>query len=109
MKRGSSARILAPLALIAALVALVLVVQGSSSDETATQATTAKTTKNPSDEGKAPTKKAPAKPKKTTVRAGDTLGAISERTGVPVAQIEELNPNLDPQALTVGQTVKLRP
>ncbi len=43
-----------------------------------------------------------------TVQAGDNLGAIAEETGVPVETIEELNPELDPQALVTGQEIKLR-
>jgi LysM repeat protein len=108
MKARSSARILAPLALIAAVLALVLVFQGSSSDDPASQATTT-TTKKPASQAKTTAKTKPAKPKTTKVKSGDTLGAISQRTGVPIAQIEELNPNLDPTALTVGETVKLQP
>lgn len=43
-----------------------------------------------------------------TVQPGDTLGAISEETGVPIETIELLNPELDPQALIAGQKIKLR-
>jgi hypothetical protein len=43
-----------------------------------------------------------------TVRLNDTLGAISEKTGVPVERLQELNPELDPQNLIVGQRVRLR-
>ena len=39
-----------------------------------------------------------------TVRAGDTLGAIAEETGVTVDELLELNPDVDPQSLTVGQS-----
>ena len=42
------------------------------------------------------------------MKVGDTLGGISEKTGVPVEQLLELNPNLDPQALVSGQKIKLR-
>ena len=42
------------------------------------------------------------------VRTGDTLGAIAQRTGVTVERLQELNPTLDPQALTSGQRIKLR-
>ena len=41
------------------------------------------------------------------VEEGDTLSAISEQTGVSVAEIEELNPGLDPQALAPGQELLL--
>ena len=43
-----------------------------------------------------------------TIEAGDTLGAISEQTGVPVETLQQLNPDLDPQALIAGQKIKLR-
>ena len=43
-----------------------------------------------------------------TVKVGDTLGSISETTGVPVQKLLDLNPDLDPQALVSGQKIKLR-
>jgi LysM repeat protein len=43
-----------------------------------------------------------------TVKVGDTLGSISETTGVPVQRLLDLNPELDPQALVSGQKIKLR-
>ena len=52
------------------------------------------------------------KPKTTAkayvVKSGDTLVAIAHRTGVPVAHILALNPDVDPQILRAGQTLKLR-
>ena len=42
------------------------------------------------------------------VRAGDTLGGIAEKTGVSVEKLQELNPDVDPQALTSGQRLKLK-
>lgn len=42
------------------------------------------------------------------VKTGDTLGSIAEKTGVPVEKLQELNPELDPQALVSGQKIKLR-
>ena len=43
-----------------------------------------------------------------TVKTGDTLAGIAEKTGVPVEKIQEINPELDPQALVSGQKIKLR-
>ena len=43
-----------------------------------------------------------------TVRPGDTIEVISERTRVPRDEIIRLNPDLDPQALQPGQKIKLR-
>jgi Tfp pilus assembly protein FimV len=43
-----------------------------------------------------------------TVGAGDTLGSIASDNGVSVERIQELNPQVDPQALTAGQRIRLR-
>jgi hypothetical protein len=43
-----------------------------------------------------------------TVKLNDTLGLIAEKTDVSVERLEQLNPELDPQNLVVGQRIKLR-
>jgi LysM repeat protein len=47
-------------------------------------------------------------PKTYEVQPGDTLNAISGKTGVPVGQIEALNPGVDPQILIAGERLKLK-
>ena len=42
------------------------------------------------------------------VKSGDTLISIAHRMGVPVVRIENLNPEIDPQSLIVGEQLKLR-
>lgn len=42
------------------------------------------------------------------VQSGDTLVSIAHHTGVPLRTIEELNPQVDPQILIAGETLKLR-
>ena len=42
------------------------------------------------------------------VQSGDTLISIAHRTGVSVGEIEALNPEVDPQILIAGETLKLR-
>ena len=42
------------------------------------------------------------------VKSGDTLISIAHEMGVPVARIEELNPEVDPQILIAGEQLKLR-
>lgn len=42
------------------------------------------------------------------VQSGDTLVAIAHRTHVPVRTIEALNPQVDPQILIAGETLKLK-
>jgi len=54
------------------------------------------------------TRRAGRRRRSYTVRAGDTLGAIAEETGVPVEELQRLNPDLDPQALGAGEKLKLR-
>jgi len=61
--------------------------------------------KHASGQASAERKKAPAT---YVVRSGDTLIAIAHRTGVPVVRIEALNPQVDPQILIAGETLKLR-
>ena len=110
--RRSPARILAPLALaVFALVffAILLSSGGSGggggnaggtsteSSRTSTASTRERTTTTPRG-GRAT----------YTVKVGDTLGGIADKTGVPVERLLELNPDLDPQALVSGQKVKLR-
>jgi LysM repeat protein len=42
------------------------------------------------------------------VRTGDTLGKISEETGVDIDTLIQLNPDVDPQALLEGQRITVR-
>jgi LysM repeat protein len=42
------------------------------------------------------------------VHSGDTLGAISVKTGIDEATLQALNPDLDPQTLLEGQRIALR-
>jgi len=111
----SPVRLLAPIALVACAFALVVVVVSSSvtgggdggSDSASDSASddaappSSETTEQPAE--------APKKEKRSyKVELGDSLGSISEKTGVEVETIQLLNPELDPQSLTVGQKIKLR-
>jgi LysM repeat protein len=102
-RRRSPARLLAPLALIACALALILVVSNSGSDDGADENGSAAAQRTTT------TDTAPRKqPASYTVKTGDTLGAIAEKTGLSVERLQELNPELDPQALVSGQKIKLR-
>ena len=106
-RRRSPARLLAPLALLVVAVAVLLVVQASSDsndkqDDKSSQTTT---TTDQTTDSTTPTRR--TRPT-YTVKLNDTLSLISEKTGVSVERIEELNPELDPQNLIVGQKIKLR-
>ena len=41
------------------------------------------------------------------VSSGDTLGGIAERYDTTVAHLRKLNPRVDPQALRVGQELRV--
>jgi hypothetical protein len=116
--RRSPLRFLAPIALVAFGLALLLVVSsadvtddGGSGDasEDAEQRDLGSDRSERRREREAEEDEEPARePAKYVVKEGDTLGSISEETGVPVAELQELNPELDPQALVTGQEVRLR-
>jgi LysM repeat protein len=42
------------------------------------------------------------------VRAGDTFGVISAKTGVPVKRIERLNPKVTSTSLFIGEKVRIK-
>ncbi len=132
MTRRSPARLLAPLALVASVVAVLMIVSGSGDDETSRRPAPSTSTESAgattgSDLGGEQTVgaqtgsgfeddsggRAAAPPQSSrsvhVVRAGDNLTTIAEQTGIPVARLLELNPDVDPQALVLGQRIKLRP
>jgi LysM repeat protein len=108
-RRRSPARWLAPVALITCAVAVYAVV-----DHTLL-------TDDPSSNGNGSTQRAvPTQPTSTkatsrkrrrryTVKSGDTLSAISLKTGVSLQTLERLNPNIDAETLHAGQKVRLAP
>jgi LysM repeat protein len=105
----SSARYLAPLALALFAVVLVLVVgvslSGSSGDgksgDRGGQAREGAKGKRKGGRGKLPKNV-------YTVKPGDNFQSIAQKTGIPPEKLQQLNPDLDPQALISGQKVKLR-
>lgn len=97
MSSSSPLRFLAPGALLAVLVAVFLVVQSGTGEDAVKPV------------AGATTEQAPAKGRKTyTVRAGDNLSQIAQRYNLTVDQLQELNPDVDPQAIRAGQRLRLR-
>src|SRR4051812_5338231 len=43
-----------------------------------------------------------------TVQRGDTFGSIAGKTGISVAQLEQLNPGVSSTALQVGQKLRVK-
>jgi LysM repeat protein len=95
-------RALAVLALLAALVLIVVVVVSTSGGS------------GNGDNGKGGSAKVSKVGRQAVrkgvwiVHSGDTLGAISVKTGIDESTLLQLNPNLDPQALPEGQRIALR-
>jgi LysM repeat protein len=101
-KRTSAfARLVAALALVAAVLVVVVLVAAALNDDSSPRE---QRTERPAKKQKQQRTEA----KTYTVQTGDTLTAISHKTGVPVAEILALNPEVDPQILIAGQTLNLR-
>jgi LysM repeat protein len=47
-------------------------------------------------------------PRRYTIKSGDTLAAIAAANGTTVAALVHLNPGIDPSALRVGQTIRVK-
>jgi LysM repeat protein len=111
---SSSARMLAPIALVVfGIAALIILTTAGGSEHKARSGPT----KAEQRDLRVSRERAARRQRTTSVlvrrgvyvvRTGDTLGSIAQRTGVTVERLQELNPTLDPQALTSGQRIKLR-
>ena len=95
-------RLLALAALVIAVV-LIFVVVGNNTGSDDGGKGGAKTGKKNGGKQKPKTDK-----KVYVIKEGDTLTAIAASTGISVERIQALNPDLDPQALISGQSLKLR-
>jgi LysM repeat protein len=96
------ARIFAALALVGAMVVVIVAISGSLGDSGSSRRS--------QHEGNHSAHRHDRKTTASTyvVKSGDTLVSIAHRTGVPVAHILALNPEVDPQILIAGETLKLR-
>jgi LysM repeat protein len=98
-RRKSPARLVAVIALIGAAVAIGAVVSGAT-DDSASKAEYGKKQDAP--------KKHRTKASSYVVENGDTLLAIAHKTGIPIRELEALNPEVDPQILIAGEKLKLQ-
>jgi hypothetical protein len=101
-RTSALARILAALALVTAVLVLALVISSSNGGDSSNGSH-----RNGQHAGREEGRHR-TKAKSYVVKTGDTLISIAHRTGVPVAEILALNPEVDPQILIAGQTLKLR-
>ena len=108
-----AARLAAPVAFFVAATVLVVLVQrgledvdGASGTETGAVNPAPTDTEGPA----ATTERAPARGRRFyRVRRGDTLESIAARFEIEVDELLELNPGIDPLALSPGQRIRVRP
>jgi LysM repeat protein len=101
-KRSWIARFLALVALIAAVVAIVVVAKNTHLHSHSNS------NDHPAKTQPKAHKKPRTKAKKYVVQSGDTLTSIAHSTGITVAELQTLNPEIDPQALIAGEVLKLQ-
>jgi LysM repeat protein len=108
VKRRWAARFAAPAAFLAGVtIAIVLVRSGfENGDEPST--TAAVVTTAPRTTTATKTKPKPPPAVFATVQSGDTVDQIALDNDTTVERILQLNPGLDPNALQVGQKVRVR-
>lgn len=123
--RAWAPRLLAPIAFFAAATALILLVNsalssdgGKTAGTTPTTATTTSGETTATGKGETTTAKGDRGGKKKrhggggrrsyTIESGDTLASIAEQFDTSVEQLEALNPDVDPAALTVGEKIRVK-
>ena len=105
MSRSRIARWAAPVAFLAAITIGVLVVRAGlehGKKQHAQPTTTVSSKKTHGNGHKRP------HVRRYTIQSGDTLASIAAKLGTTVTRLEQLNPNIDPTALTVGQTIRVQ-
>ena len=100
-KNSQIARLLAVLALIGTVLIVIVAISGATGGDD-------DGTTNKANPGKQQRMEPKTNAKTYEVEEGDNLITISRKTGIPVQRLEKLNSDLDPQALQVGQEIKLR-
>ena len=113
VERRSPLRILAPVALVIFGLALVLIISsangGGGGGGTSSSSAEKARDLGGGNASKTKTRKRDKLPKSVyVVKSGDTLGSISQKVGVSVTKLQELNPNLDQFSLAPGQKIKIR-
>ena len=102
------ARYLVPIVLVAMLVTTVVVIAASvGGDKEANRGDNSQVSAQEK-RRKRERRRARAKRTTYTVKAGDTLEIISEKTKVSREDLVRFNPAVDPQALQPGEKIKLR-
>lgn len=123
--RSDLARYAAPVAFLVAVTILVILVHsalssGGSGTTTAAQSptTTHRTTTHATTTRKqstttgststTSTTSTTAGAKYYTIQSGDTFGSIAAAEGTTIGALEQLNPDVNPNALSVGQQIRIK-
>jgi LysM repeat protein len=112
--REDRRRYVAPAAFLLAATVAILLIRAGLQAGTSTPATTSAVVTQPPKAVSSRTtttrgsKTTASGPRFWTVQAGDTFGVISSKSGVPVAKIQQLNPNVTSTSLFIGQKIRLR-
>ncbi|HEY3550081.1 MAG TPA: LysM domain-containing protein [Gaiellaceae bacterium] len=105
MERSRITRWAAPIAFLAAITIGALVIRAGlqHGKHRATTPTTSVTSKTKKHHGRRH-----RKPRTYTIEPNDTLESIATKTGTTVAQLQRLNPGINPTALRVGQRIRVQ-
>ena len=110
MPHRSRVRWLGPLVLLGAVLLVVWVISTTLSDPSSTSPTVEASPAGSATHDRTPsttTTPSSSSTRSYTVRTGDLLTTVSERTGVSLERLQELNPDLDVNALQPGQRIRL--
>ena len=114
--RQQVARFAAPAAFLLAVTILVLLVRSATSDDEPRHGDRRRRRhrhrprpRRPPRTRRQPTRRPPPRPSASTytIEAGDTLQTIADQYGTTVEELLALNPDVDPTALQIGQTIRV--
>ena len=110
MAHRGIARVVAPLALVAFVIALLMVISASGDHTDSGTSTKIGEGSAKSQKSKPHVRatKSTTAPKYYTVQPNDSFSTIAAQNGVSTDKIQELNPDLDPQLLSIGDRIRLR-
>jgi LysM repeat protein len=122
--RSDLARYAAPVAFLVAITILVVLVHSALSSggrdtttaaqspttthQTTTHATTTTKHTATTTSSTATTSTTTAGAKYYTIQSGDTFGSIAAAQGTTIGALEQLNPDVNPTALSVGQQIRIK-
>jgi LysM repeat protein len=108
VNRRAAARVAAPAAFLAGVTLAVVLVRSGLAEGEQTTTQVQATTRAPTTATTQRTTTRAPQPVFATVESGDTLDQIALDNDTTVERLLELNPDLDPRELQVGQRIRVR-